>query len=136
MRKTWFTRVALVAVAAMFASLQVFAQGGGGGGGQRQMPTPEERAKQLKERLTLTDEQTAKITVIYQAQQKDFTAAREKAGDDRDAMRAALTEIRAKYDKQIQAILTDKQKEEYAKYQEEQRQKMQQRMGGGGGGQQ
>jgi Spy/CpxP family protein refolding chaperone len=146
MSKSWFARIALFTAALLFMSSQIYAQGGGGGGQRGMGPrgfSPEERVKQLKDSLSLSDEQTAKVKTIFEHQQQEMMAAREKAGDDREAMRSAMTEIRTKSDKAILEILTEKQKAKYTKMLEEQQKRMQQRMGGGppgggppGGGQQ
>ncbi|TWR31066.1 hypothetical protein FPZ43_00865 [Mucilaginibacter pallidiroseus] len=96
-----------------------FAQGG------RQMRSPEDRAKQLKETLKLSDEQTAKVTAIYQAQAKSLDSLR-NAGGDRSAFRPLM---QASTDK-IKAILTTEQAAAWQKMQDERRARMQ---NGGGG---
>jgi Spy/CpxP family protein refolding chaperone len=138
MSKSWFARIALFTAALLFMSSQIYAQGGGQRGMGPRGFSPEERVKQLKDSLSLSDEQTAKVKTIFEHQQQEMMAAREKAGDDREAMRSAMTEIRTKSDKAILEILNEKQKAKYTKMQEEQQKRMQQRMGGGppGGGQQ
>lgn len=95
------------------------------GGGQRR--TPEERAKQLQTALKLSDDQTAKITAIYQAQATKVDSIR-NAGGDFSAMRPLM---QATNDK-IKAILTPDQATAYQKMMDERRARMQQ--GGGGGG--
>jgi Spy/CpxP family protein refolding chaperone len=87
---------------------------------------PAERAKMLKERLTLTDEQTKKVTEILTASQDDVMKLREKSGEDRDVMRAGMQEIRKKSDSKIEAILTAEQKKEFAKLRKEQEEQMRQ----------
>lgn len=94
------------------------------GGGQRR--TPEERAKQLQTALKLTDDQTAKITAIYQAQATKVDSIR-NAGGDFSAMRPLM---QATNDK-IKAILTPDQQAAYQKMMDEMRARRQQ--GGGGG---
>ena len=94
-------------------------------GGQRMSPA--DRAKQLQTQLKLTDDQTAKITAIYQTQSTKMDSLR-TAGADRSAMRPLM---QASND-QIKAILTPDQAAAYQKMMDERRARMQQ--GGGGGG--
>jgi len=94
------------------------------GGGQRR--SPEERAKQLQTALKLTDDQTAKITAIYQTMATKVDSIR-NAGGDFSAMRPLM---QATNDK-IKALLTPDQQTAYQKMMDERRARMQQ--GGGGG---
>ncbi|MBS1531700.1 MAG: Spy/CpxP family protein refolding chaperone [Bacteroidetes bacterium] len=94
------------------------------GGGQRR--SPEDRAKQLQTALNLTDDQTAKITAIYQAQAKQVDSIR-TAGGDFSAMRPLMQATNEK----VKAILTPEQATAYQKMMDERRARMQQ--GGGGG---
>lgn len=96
------------------------------GGGRR---TPEERAKQMQTQLKLTDDQTAKITAIFQSQTKTMDSLR-TAGADRSTFRPLM---QASNDK-IKAILTPDQATAWQKMMDEQRARMQQGGGGGGGG--
>jgi protein CpxP len=88
---------------------------------------PEERAKALKDSLSLSDEQAAKVTKIYEAQQAEM---REKMGElqgDRDAMRQAMQAMTAKTDSLIGAVLTKDQLKKYQELQKQMRQRMMQR---------
>ena len=116
---------AIFVIAVMFVlalAANSYAQMGGG-------MNPQERMKrtleELKTRLTLTDAQFAQADTILQAQTAEMTKIRESSGGDREAMRSAIMDLRAKTDKQIEAILTDEQKVEYKKLQEERAQRMQ-----------
>ena len=104
------------------------AQGGGG------RMSPEDRAKQMQTQLTLTDDQTAKITAILKVQATKMDSVRTAANGDRDAMRAGMGPIRTAITAQIKAILTPDQATAYQKILDEQRARMQQGGGGGGGG--
>jgi protein CpxP len=95
-----------------------------GGGGQR---SPADRAKALQTQLSLTDDQTAKITAIYQAQAAKVDSIR-SAGGDRSAFRPIMEATNT----QIKAVLTPDQAAAFQKAQDERRARMQQ--GGGGGG--
>jgi protein CpxP len=93
-------------------------------GGQRMSPA--DRAKALQTQLKLTDDQTAKITVIYQAMATKMDSIR-TAGGDFSAMRPLMESTNT----QIKAILTPDQATAYQKILDERRARMQQ--GGGGG---
>ncbi|MBM4161977.1 MAG: hypothetical protein FJ217_12885 [Ignavibacteria bacterium] len=115
-------RLAIVAVSLLLAlGFQELAQA------QRMRLTPEDQAKRIKDSLTLSDEQTAKVKKIYEAQQAEMMEKMSGAMGDREAMRSAMQEVMAKYDKQIEALLT---KEQLKKYEElkKQRQQMRGRM--------
>ena len=93
-------------------------------GGQRMSPA--ERAKQLQTQLSLNDDQTAKITAIYQTMATKMDSVR-NAGGDFSAMRPMM---QASNDK-IKALLTPEQATAYQKILDERRARMQ---NGGGGG--
>ena len=95
-------------------------------GGQRR--TPEERAKMLQTQLKLSDDQTAKITALYQAQTTKFDSVR-NAGGDRSAFRPIMEATNEK----IKAILTPDQATAYQKMMDEMRARRQNGGGGGGG---
>jgi protein CpxP len=96
---------------------------------QRMRMPPEDRAKALKDSLSLSDEQTAKIVKIYQAQQKEMSDKMAELQGDRDAMRQAFQEMTAKTNKEIEAVLTKDQLKKFqdlVKQQMEMRQRMMQ----------
>src|ERR1700744_316384 len=74
-------------------------------GGMQRM-SPEDRAKQLQTQLKLTDDQTAKVTVIYKAQSAKMDSIRTAANGDRDAMRSGMMGLRQSTSTQIKALLT------------------------------
>jgi protein CpxP len=100
-----------------------FAQGGGG------RRTPEEQAKNLQTQLKLTDDQTAKITAIYQTQAKSMDSVRTASNGDRQAMMQAMRPMREATNTKVKALLTAEQVTAFDKMQAE----MRSRMGGGGG---
>jgi protein CpxP len=100
----------------------------------RQRRTPEEQATALKTSLSLTDDQTAKVTAILQASAKSQDSVRTASGGDRDAMRAKMMPMREATNAKIKAVLTADQAAAYQKQQDEMRARMQQGGGGGGGG--
>ena len=99
------------------------------GGGQRR--TPEEQAKQLQTQLKLTDDQTTKITTIFQAQATKRDSIRTASNGDRQAMMQAMMPLMQDTNSKIKAILTPDQATAYDKIVQERMQRM--RNGGGGG---
>lgn len=95
-------------------TMNSFAQRGG---------NPQERLKKTledyKTRLKLSDTQFGKIDTILTEQMNAQMKLREKAGDDRETIRASMMELREKTNKKIEALLTDEQKVEWKKIQEE-----------------
>lgn len=91
-------------------------------GGQRMSAA--DRVKQMKTDLKLTDDQSAKITAIYETQAKSMDSLR-NAGADRSAMRPMM---QASNDK-IKAILTAEQAAAWQKMLDERRARAQ--SGGG-----
>lgn len=94
--------------------------------------SPEERTKQLKEQLKLDDEQTKKIEEIFKSAQEKMQEAMGNAQGDRDAMRKMMMDMRAKADKEIEALLTKDQKKKYDELKKEREKRMRERMQGQG----
>jgi len=88
--------------------------------------SPEERAKQLKEQLSLNDDQTKKVTEIYTESQKTVMEKMQEGMGDREAMRGFMTKQTGKVDSLITKLLT---KEQAAKYEEVKKQRQQMRRG-------
>jgi protein CpxP len=106
-----------------------FAQGGGGRGAR----TPEAQLAQLKTSiapLTLTDDQAAKLTVVYTAASKSNDSLRAAPGYDRTTARPAMMAIQTATTAKINAILTADQAAAYKKAMDARRAQF----GGGGGG--
>jgi protein CpxP len=93
-----------------------FAQNGGGRGRR----TPEQQVTRLKEQLTLTDDQSAKVLAIYTAQSKVMDSLRTAANGDFQSMRPAMTALNKKTSEKILPILTPEQATAYKKQLEEQ----------------
>ncbi|HEY4612979.1 MAG TPA: hypothetical protein VII11_08365 [Bacteroidota bacterium] len=122
------TVIGLILVALLFM-FQPLAMAQGQGRGFR---SPEERAKQLKEQLTLTDEQTTKVLKIYEEGQKQTMDMMGSAMGDRDAMRKVMTSVTTKQDSLIEKLLTKEQLKKYDVVKKERQQRMMQRRGPGG----
>jgi protein CpxP len=99
------------------------------GGGQRR--TPEEQAKQLQTQLKLNDDQTTKITAIFQAQATKRDSVRTAANGDRQAMMQGMMPIMQDANNKIKAVLTPDQATAYDKMVQERMERM--KNGGGGG---
>jgi periplasmic protein CpxP/Spy len=84
----------------------------------------EDRVKMLKEKLKLSDEQTAKITIILEDQREEITNATNENRGDRDAMRTAIAELMKTTNSKIKAVLTDAQATQYDKILEGRRPRM------------
>jgi protein CpxP len=98
------------------------------GGGRPQM-SPVDQAAALKTSLALTDDQTAKITVIYTAQAKSRDSLMTAANGDMQSVRPAMTAIRTATTTKIKAVLTPDQATAWQKQMDDARAK---RAGGGG----
>lgn len=85
----------------------------------RMRMSAEDRAKMLKERLSLTDEQTKQVQTIYEQSQKEMQDVFQKNAGDRDAMRKAMTDLAEKNDKEIEKVLTDEQKPKFEQFKKE-----------------
>lgn len=131
----------LLIICGLLFSVVTFAnaqQGGQGGPGRRMMASPEERVKQLDEKVKLTDDQKTKATAVYTAAAADMKKAMEEMqpGGDRTAMRDKMMKMREDVDAKIAALLTDTQKATYKTWQDEQKaaqeKRMKERTQGGG----
>ncbi len=114
MKQRWMVIPILIGM--MVLAQGVFAQG--------MRRTPEERAKQLKEQLSLTDEQTTKVTELYKESQKVVMEKMQEGMGDRAAMREFMQKQNEKLDKSIEKLLT---KEQLVKYEEVKKQRQQMR---------
>ncbi len=90
---------------------------------QPTMRTPAERALQLQERLSLTEEQTIAVEIIFEERQKETMAKMDSLMGDREAMRAFMSGQAAKTDKEIEQLLTAEQKKKYEAFKKERRER-------------
>lgn len=116
-------KIMMICLFVLGISAVSFAQGGG-----RQRMTTADRVKAMKDNLKITDDQAAKITVIYDAQTKSMDSLRNAGGDMRTQMRPMMQATMEK----VKAILTPEQAAAWQKQMDEARA---QRQNGGGGGQ-
>lgn len=109
------------------------------GGQRRPQATPEERVKQLDEKVKLTDDQKTKATAVYITQADEIKKMREEmqtGGGDMTAMREKMTKMNADLDAKITTLLTAEQKTAYKTWQDEvkaaREKAMKERQAGGG----
>lgn len=102
----------------------------------RKMPSPEERAQrmtaQLEKKLSLTEDQKAKVNAVYMDQVAQMTKLREEAGEDKSGMRAKMVQMSADTDAKIEALLTAEQKTAFTAFKEERKAAAKKRGGAGG----
>lgn len=78
-----------------------------------------DRFTELKTRLNLNDEQSEKVKEIFGKFQDEMQEVRNNSDLSREERMAKIREINDKMDIEIEKILTDEQKTEYAKFKEE-----------------
>ncbi len=121
-------KLLLLCAFVMGISAVSFAQGRGGFGG-----TPDQQVDRLKTQLTgITDDQTAKLKVIYAGQAKVMDSLRTamQNGGDMAAMRPAFTKMNDATNAKIMAVLTPDQATAYKKIVDERAAAMKARMNG------
>ena len=107
------------------------------GGGRMAQATPEEKVKQLDEKVKLNDEQKTKATAVYAEAAEAQKKMREEmqGGGDRQAMMEKMQKMTADTDKKLNAMLTEDQQKAYKTWQDEvkaAREKMMRERQGGG----
>lgn len=118
-------RITLLLITGLFlcmAALQASAQRG-------PMMTPEQSTKHLTDSLSLTKDQQARVLKIYQETDKKRQELFNSNSGDRGAMRSAMREIMDKSDKQIETLLTAKQKTKFEEMKTQRMQRWQNRQG-------
>ena len=110
-------KLLLVCAFVLGVSAISFAQDNNGGqnGGRRRGGNPTQMTARLKEQLSLTDDQVAKVTAIYTAQAKVQDSLRTASNGDRQAIRPAITALRKSTNDKITAVLTADQAEKFKK---------------------
>jgi len=93
-----------------------------------QMKSPEERAKQITERLKLTKDQEKKVEKIFQKQQEKMSKIVKQGDDFRDpSNREKMMKLREESNNEIMKLLNKDQKNEFKKIMDEQKKKMEER---------
>ncbi|MCD7971198.1 MAG: DUF4890 domain-containing protein [Candidatus Azobacteroides sp.] len=87
---------------------------------ERTRPSAEDMAKKqterMAEKLSLTNDQKAKIETINLKYAKQHEASRNSQKSEKDAMRAEMKKVKEAKDAELKAVLTD---EQYTKYQQD-----------------
>jgi len=96
--------------------------------GERGENRSEAQLKRIKEKVGLTDEQTAKVKEIMQKAREEARAEFENNDGDRESMREIMKKRMEKTDAEILKLLTKTQKPKYEEYKKERQQEMQERM--------
>ena len=92
----------------------------------RNWPTPEEVVAKMDSKLSLSDEQKAKITPIIADRQAEMKALAQSSGRRRKKGRE-MKSIMSESDKKIEALLNDDQKKKYEEMEQEMRDRIRQR---------
>lgn len=129
------TKILTFFISAMMISVLSYGQGGQGGQGQgRRDFDPEEMAKKntdaMKERLELTETQLTKVEKINLTAANKMKDTFDNAMGDREAMRSSMMKVNEETNKELKAVLTATQWEEYEVMQKERREQMKRRAGG------
>ena len=94
---------------------------------QPQRGAPENIVKELRDRLALSEEQTAAVQVVVDSFRTEINARREEFAGDRQAAMPVIMGLRdAMYDR-IGQLLNDTQKEEFVKYRKEREDRLRER---------
>ena len=101
-----------LALAAIFSATPLEAQQRAGRGGGMGMDVDEQMAR-LTEVLELDEDQATSVRAVLEAQMERMQELRSSAAGDREAMRAAMMEMREETDAQLAEILTKEQMEKY-----------------------
>jgi len=97
------------ALALVLFALPAVAQPGGGGRDMDPEARAEQQAKRMQQDLELSDEQYEEVKAINLMAAKNMQETRQNSQGDREAMRAAMQEIRKETETQFQAILSPEQ---------------------------
>jgi len=115
------TVVSLFLIAAVFAFGPGLAQARGPFGPAR---SADQVLEQMKERLSLTEEQAAAIQPIIEDKVNRMNEIRENAGTDRRGVRTIMQRIRWDTQVKLNEFLTDEQVDKYLQLRQEQRRQM------------
>jgi hypothetical protein len=93
----------------------------------RQLPSPEEVVARLDEKLSLSDDQKARITPIIADRQQKLKALAADSSGRRYKKARKMKEIFSESDEKIKAVLNDEQKQKYAEMEQQMREEFKQR---------
>ena len=120
-----FVALFVLCVAASQMAFSAPQDAGDGQAGSR-WPTPDEVVAKMDSKLSLSDDQKAKIKPIIADRQEKLKALAADSGRRRKKAREAKS-IMEDSDKQITAVLNDDQRQKYSEVQQEMREQMRER---------
>lgn len=109
---------AFIVLVVLLSGSEVFAQPPGGGGQGPQLPDSDqikEMVADISEQLALNEDQETQILEMYEAH---FEAIKELVSKGRPE-RTEMDALKTQFEKSVNAVLTEEQKELYAAYLEE-----------------
>jgi protein CpxP len=92
--------------------------------GRRQMPSVNDQLKHLSSRLSLTDDQQAKLKPILEDQRKQLEQTHNDSSLSREDRFSKMQQLRQNSDSQIKSVLNEDQQKNFDKMREEQRGRM------------
>ncbi|HEY1264156.1 MAG TPA: hypothetical protein VGF06_11585, partial [Terriglobales bacterium] len=117
--KTKWSAIACTFALFSFLIPSALAQSADNSGG-RQWPAPEEVVQKLDQKLSLSDDQKAKLTPLIAERQEKMKALASESGRRRKKARE-MKAIYSESDEKIKAVLNDDQKQKYAEAEQEMR---------------
>jgi len=84
-------------------------EGNGRGGKELSAEQVDEMIAEMITKLSLTDDQTVKITELFKTHFAEVEAMQEEKSSDRDAQRTKMDELRKGFDEKVNALLTVEQ---------------------------
>jgi periplasmic protein CpxP/Spy len=129
-------KISLLAVCALaavaFAQQNPPAQGGGEDQGRRRgMPSVEDQVKGLTEKLSLTDDQQAKVKTILEDTRGQMQKVMQDESMSREDKMAKGRSLRETANGKIRDVLTDEQKKKFDDMQKEMQERRQRQQSGG-----
>lgn len=132
MKALRFLLLAALVCAGIAALAQMGGMGPGGGHhGQGQMPSVDDRVKQLTKQLDLNSDQQKQVRGILQDQLDQMNKLRDDTSTPREEKRSKMMQIHQSATDKIRGVLTDDQKKKFDTLQQQQRERFQRHEGGG-----
>src|SRR3984893_9626724 len=92
--------------------------------GHRQMPSVDDQIKHLSKKLSLSDDQQAKLKPIFEDQRKQMEAIHSDSSLSREDRFSKMQALRQSSDAQIKSVLTEEQQKSFDKMRAEQQERM------------
>jgi Spy/CpxP family protein refolding chaperone len=130
-----FALLAVVLSLSLSALAQMGMGAGGGRHGQGQMPSVDDRVKQLTKQLDLNADQQKLVHDILLGQQDQMQKLRQDTSTPREEKRPQMMKIHEGAMDKVRGVLNDDQKKKFDALQQQQRERFQQSRGGNHGNQ-